>query len=157
MARDNVAIMTCVQTPRWFRQYYFFSEQANSTDVYAIKTNWVVRHNKLIKRTLVNHGVFIYEHNPSSTCDWIINYNYDWPADAVIYKGNASQFLDSVSRQATGQSTGIEWALIFIWLWGGIAIALLGWLIDTIKSFFKASPEQKVSTPDTGTSYSTLV
>ncbi len=119
-------IYKCVSKDNWLHKTIYFAKVATSDDVYAIETGWVVRHDDKIKDYLIKSSFHVFDNNPSDECNWIINRAYAWSHDTVVYKGNASIALNMAAKGATEQSTAIEWALIFIWLWGPIAIIAIG-------------------------------
>ncbi len=115
------------------RVYIFFSENETSDNIYCIKTNWVVLHQKKIRTSLKNHGMYIISKNPRDKCGWIQNKNYEWAHDEVLFYGNMTDEMDVAAYAATKQNCAIEWALIFIWAWGPIAIAIIAGIIIAIR------------------------
>jgi hypothetical protein len=115
----------CIE-PHWYRKYIFFSDRTNQSDVYAIQTNWVVKHDNLIRSYLINQNMHVYDSNPLEQCGYIQNKDYDWGnGDSVLFKGNRTAVLDMTARYATMQSTSLEWALIFSWIWAPFGILVL--------------------------------
>jgi hypothetical protein len=115
------------------RVYIFFSDNETSNNIYCIKTNWVVLHQKKIRTSLKKHGMHIIDKNPRDKCGWIQNKNYEWVHDEVMFYGNMTDDMDVAAYTATKQNCAIEWALIFIWAWGPIAIAMIAGIIVAIR------------------------
>jgi hypothetical protein len=139
---DSRSYYECIE-PAWYRKYYFFAETEDSKNMYAIKTLWVVYHDNLIKKSLINSGVHLFESNPLEKCKYIQNKDYEWKKDTVLYKGNRSDTLNLVAFNATKTSFSVEWALIFIWLWGPFVLLSIISLFDLMKKKFKSYAEKR--------------
>ncbi len=138
----------CIR-PRWFRKYFFYSNPNDLDNVYAIVTHWVVKHDNLVKQSIIDSGMHLYSGNPTNdSCGWLENRNYDWDYDYVLVKGNASLVLDKVALKATSQSAGIEWALIFIWAWLPIGLALLYGILECLWKCANGKAQEHPKTPE---------
>ncbi len=111
---DTRIYKECIK-PGAFTKYIFFSENKNDTNIYVIKTKWVVLHPKLIKNTLKAEGAYLYDSNPSTKCEWIQNKEYEWSSDTVLFQGNITSNLNNLAIKATDRNATLEWCLIFSW------------------------------------------
>lgn len=142
--QDNTIYFECIN-PSWHTKYYFFAETADSPNVYAIKTNWVVYHDNLIKNALLDSGVHLFDSNPLDRCNYIQNRDYDWKKDTVLYKGNKTDRLNVIAYDATKVSFSIEWVLIFSWIWVPFGILLIDAIYETIRD--KRNKRLPLATP----------
>lgn len=107
----------CIGQGAYLKKYIYFSENETSTNYYAIKTPWIVLHAKKARDRLESYGAYIYDSNPSSECEWMVSYDYDWYNDNVLTKGNRTEELNAWAFKATQATVSLEWFLIFSFLW----------------------------------------